>query len=131
MGTFAIVLTRHFSILLRASSSETKTCSLRHSSRKPRIEALDVRVLNRLARFDELQLHAVLIGPLVEHPAAQFRTVIRLNHRRQSTPARSRSNTLVTRSPVNERSTSMARLSRLHSSSTAKARKRRPLIRLS
>src|SRR6202030_3789893 len=32
-----------------------------------RIETLDVRVLNRLARFDELQQYAMLVGPLVEH----------------------------------------------------------------
>jgi hypothetical protein len=47
--------------------------------------ALDGRILDRLARFDELQPHAIVIGPLVEHPAAQSRTIIRLNHRRQST----------------------------------------------
>ena len=41
---------------------------------QPLIEALDVRVLDRLARFDELQPHAMIIGPLVEHPAAQFGT---------------------------------------------------------
>jgi hypothetical protein len=37
-----------------------------------RIETLDVRVLNRLARFDELQPYAMLVGPLVEHLAAQL-----------------------------------------------------------
>src|SRR5260221_11413292 len=52
---------------------------------QPCIEALDVRVLNRLARFDELQLYAMLIGPLVERPAAQLGTVIRLNRQGQST----------------------------------------------
>jgi hypothetical protein len=36
---------------------------------QPRIEALDMRVLNRLARFDKLQLYAMLIGPMVERPA--------------------------------------------------------------
>jgi hypothetical protein len=45
-----------------------------------RIETLDVRVLDRLARFDELQPYAMLVGPLVEHPAAQLGTVIGLNH---------------------------------------------------
>ena len=47
-----------------------------------RIEAFDVRVLNRLARFDELQPYAMLVGPLVEHPAAQLGTVIGLSHQR-------------------------------------------------
>jgi hypothetical protein len=36
-----------------------------------RIEALDVGVLDRLARFDELQPYPMLIGPLVERPAAR------------------------------------------------------------
>src|SRR5271168_2764605 len=53
---------------------------------QPCLEALDVRVLNRLARFDELQPYPMLIGPLVERPAAQLGTVIRLN--RQGQPAR-------------------------------------------
>ena len=43
---------------------------------QPRIETLDVRVLDWLAWFDELQPHAVLIGPLVERPAAQLGTVV-------------------------------------------------------
>jgi hypothetical protein len=41
-----------------------------------RIEAFDMRVLNRLARFDVLQPYAMLLGPLVEHQAAQFGTVV-------------------------------------------------------
>ena len=40
-----------------------------------RIETLNVRVLDRLSRFDELQPYAVLVGPLVERPAAQLGTV--------------------------------------------------------
>jgi hypothetical protein len=47
-----------------------------------RVETLDVRVLDRLSRFDELQPHAMLVGPLIEHPAAQLGTVIGLNHQR-------------------------------------------------
>src|SRR5712692_7887786 len=53
---------------------------------QPRVETLDVRVLDRLARFDELQPYAMLVGPLVERPAAQLGTVIGLNHQRK--PAR-------------------------------------------
>ena len=45
-----------------------------------RIETLDVRVLDRLARFDELQPYAMLIGPLFEHSAAQLGTIIGPNH---------------------------------------------------
>ena len=46
---------------------------------QPRIEALDMRVLDRLSRFDELQAYAMLVGPLVERPAAQLGTVVGLN----------------------------------------------------
>src|SRR5450631_3075659 len=51
---------------------------------QPCIEALDVRVLNRLARFDELQPYTMLICPLGECRTAQLGTVIRLNRQRQS-----------------------------------------------
>lgn len=39
------------------------------------------------SRFDKLNVHTALVSPLVEHPAAQVRTIIRLDHRQQSTPA--------------------------------------------
>ena len=32
------------------------------------VEALDEGILDRLARLDELQLHAALVGPLIGHP---------------------------------------------------------------
>ena len=132
MGTFAIVLDAPFFDLAARIVERDEDVLVEAFLAQPRIEALDVRVLDRLARFDELQPHAVIIGPLVEHPAAQFRTIVRSESPLgRPRPLRSRSNTLVTRSPVSETSTSMARLSRLHSSSTAKARNRRPLIRLS
>jgi hypothetical protein len=44
-----------------------------------------MRVLDRLARFDELQLYAMIIGPLVESLAAEFRPVIGLNYCRETT----------------------------------------------
>ena len=47
-----------------------------------RIEALDVGVLDRFARFDELRPYITFVGPLVERPAAQLGTVIGLNHQR-------------------------------------------------
>ena len=43
---------------------------------QPRIAALDVRVLGRLARFDELQAYAMVTGPPIQNPPAKFRTVL-------------------------------------------------------
>ena len=47
---------------------------------QPRVETLDVRVLDRLAPFDKLQMDAMIMGPLVEDLAAKFRAIISLNH---------------------------------------------------
>ena len=44
---------------------------------QPAVEALDEGVLNRLARLDELQLHAAFVGPLIEYAASKFRAIIR------------------------------------------------------
>ena len=43
---------------------------------QPTMEALAVRVLDRLARIDEVQGHHVLVRPLLQRPADQFRTVV-------------------------------------------------------
>jgi hypothetical protein len=40
------------------------------------VETLDVGVLGRFAGIDEIQLDAVIIGPSVKRPPAQFRAVI-------------------------------------------------------
>jgi hypothetical protein len=50
-----------------AVQSEAKTCSLRHSSQS-RIEALDVRILDRFARFNE-----------IDDCSRQTRTLFRIN----------------------------------------------------
>jgi len=42
-----------------------------------RIEALDVGVLDRLARFDELKSRATGVGPLVHRPTPELGTVVR------------------------------------------------------
>ena len=52
---------------------------------QPRVETLDVRILDRLAPFDKLQMDAMIIGPLIEHLAAEFGAIIRLNHDREAT----------------------------------------------
>src|SRR5512137_2990385 len=54
---------------------------------QPAVEALDEGVLDRLARLDELQLNAALVGPLIEYAAGKFRPVVALNHCRQSASA--------------------------------------------
>src|ERR1700754_2517774 len=46
------------------------------------IEALDVRVLYRLAGADDLQAHAMPVCPSVQRPAHEFWPVIDLNQRR-------------------------------------------------
>ena len=43
---------------------------------KTAVEALDEGVLDGLAGVDELQLDLLLIGPVIEHPARQFRSVV-------------------------------------------------------
>jgi len=48
------------------------------------VEALDVGVLVRLARFDEMQVDPVGVGPRVERPADELRTVVGDQHRRLS-----------------------------------------------
>lgn len=45
---------------------------------QPAVEALDKRILDRLSRYDELQLRSAFLGPLVECPAGKFQTVVRL-----------------------------------------------------
>jgi len=45
------------------------------------VEALDVGVLVRLARFDEMQVDPVGVGPRVERPADELRTVVGDQHR--------------------------------------------------
>jgi len=40
------------------------------------VEAIDEEVLDRLSRLDELQLHATLVGPLIEYPPGKFRTIV-------------------------------------------------------
>jgi hypothetical protein len=44
------------------------------------VEALDRAVLNRLARVDEEQPHAVLVSPAIEVAAAKFRPVVDRQH---------------------------------------------------
>jgi len=43
---------------------------------KPAVEALDERILRRFARLDQLELHAVLVGPLVQCLAGEFRPLV-------------------------------------------------------
>lgn len=117
---------RHFSILRRASSSETKSCSLRPSSRR--------RLLNdstkafwigfpgsmNCSRTPCRYAHSSITRPRNSGPLSDWITAgtARVSH--------SRCSTLITDAPVSDASTSIAGHSRLHSSITTSARKRRP-----
>ena len=48
------------------------------------VETLDVRVLDRLAWPDEVQLHAIPVCPFIEHLAFELRPVIHRNRQRKS-----------------------------------------------
>jgi len=52
---------------------------------QPRVETLDVGIQDRLAPFDKLPMDAMIIGSLIEHLAAEFGAIIRLNHDREAT----------------------------------------------
>lgn len=54
---------------------------------KAPVEALDEGVLGRFPRLDQLQLHIVLAGPLVQRPPRELGTLIRANGPRQATKA--------------------------------------------
>src|ERR1700676_2024269 len=43
------------------------------------VEAFDERILDGLAWLDEAELHALLVGPLVEHAARELRPVVQLD----------------------------------------------------
>ena len=48
------------------------------------VEALDVRVLDRLPGLDKMQMHPLLMSPLVHHETRELRPVIQDYLRRQS-----------------------------------------------
>ncbi len=60
---------RH-AICLRRKSERNEDVFIQAFLAQARIEALDVGVLDRFARFDELQPYTMFVGPLVERPAA-------------------------------------------------------------
>ena len=76
MGAFPIVLDSPRFDLAPRIVERDENVFIQEFLAQPCIEALDVRVLNRLARFDELQPYTMLIGPMVERPAAQLGTVV-------------------------------------------------------
>jgi hypothetical protein len=49
------------------------------------IEAFDVRILLRFARFDESQLKLLAIRPFIEGLADKFRAIVHRHRERQST----------------------------------------------
>jgi hypothetical protein len=49
------------------------------------VERLDERILDWFARFDELQLHVVVGGPLIKHAAGKLGAVVSENYSRRVT----------------------------------------------
>ena len=47
---------------------------------EPAVEALNERILCRFARLDQLELHAMLVGPLVQCLAGEFRPLVCPDH---------------------------------------------------
>jgi hypothetical protein len=55
----------HFSIFAARVVERTEDALVKTFFAQPRVEPLDVNVLERLSRFDELPPYAMLVGPLV------------------------------------------------------------------
>ena len=72
MRAFSIILDAPLFNLAARVVERNKDVLVEAFFAQARIETLDVRVLDRLSWFDELQPHAMLVGPLVERPAAQL-----------------------------------------------------------
>jgi hypothetical protein len=82
MGAFLIVLDAPLFDLAARIVERNEDVFIQAFLAQARIEALDVGVLDRLARFDKLQPYAMFVGPLVERSAAQLGTVVGLNYQR-------------------------------------------------
>ena len=94
---------------------------------EPAVEALREGVLHRLARLNELQLHAVLVRPLIEGEAPELRSVVADDRRRPAALRRQSVEHLADAGRWQRRITVIAKLSRVKSSTTVRARKVRPL----
>ena len=75
-GPWILYSTLHFSSLARASSTDQNNSTLRHSSRRRPVEALDIAVLYRLARSNEVQLNSVTMRPGIHNSAADLAAVV-------------------------------------------------------
>ena len=84
MGTFAIVGDAPALDLAAGIVERKEDVFIETLFSQPRIETLDIGVLNRFARRDKLQFHPMLVRPVIEDPAAEFRPVVGLNHQRQT-----------------------------------------------
>ncbi len=113
-------------MIVCASATLTKPVFVQALIPKLPIEALDVRVLDRLARADEAQLDAVRVRPRVERAPDKLRPVVDDDRAPAGRVAGRRSRTRTTRAPGSERSTSIATHSRVKSSTMLSVRKARP-----
>ena len=66
-----------------ASSRLTNQLSFKHSSRSRPLE-LSAKALDRLARVDELQVHAALVRPLIQRLARELRPIVTGDHLRKA-----------------------------------------------
>jgi hypothetical protein len=73
MGVFPVILDAPFLDLDRCIVERNKDVLVEAFFPQARVETLDMRVLDRLARFNKLQPYTMVIGPLIEGLAAEFR----------------------------------------------------------
>lgn len=90
------------------------------------VETLDVGILLRLTRFNEVQLQSVCIGPGIEHLAGELGAVVDGNDCGNPRSSDNRDSTDTTRVPGSDVSTSIARHSLVKSSTMFRQRKWRP-----
>jgi hypothetical protein len=91
------------------------------------VEALDKRILHRLPRLNEVQVHPMLGGPGIQGRPGEFRPVVQDQRLRQRPCGNSRSRIRHTRAPPIDTSTSITGTSLEHRSVIVKHLNRRPV----
>ncbi len=109
MWSFFVVLPEPLLSLLSDFAQALKHKHIEHGLAVAAIEPLNETILHGLARFDELEQHAVLFGPVSQRYGNELRPIIQSQR--------------TTRGAGRLKSTSMANSSRLKSSTTLKVRK--------
>lgn len=118
-------------IASRAWARVRKLCRFKNSSRALPFERFDMRILNRFAGIDEVQVDLLLGAPAKHRVTRQFRAVVEAQCLWPRSKAMA-SRTRITRRLLKPRSISIAaRHSRVKSSMTIKVRSRWPLASVS